>query len=163
MRWDLEAARWVLRDLAPEVLPHLAVQALQEGIDAESLAILAGLHRPTAEEAGPLFEAMLRELGVAIPSHDTAVWTVATDVCSTITSGSLSPGKGAKRLATLARELDPMPEPLLEFIGLESELEDFGDATRIAYYGEEHCARVRHELEQAIIAAAARLRSDEAG
>ncbi len=40
--WDAALARYVLRDIAPESLPGVALRAVLAGVDSVSLAALAG-------------------------------------------------------------------------------------------------------------------------
>jgi hypothetical protein len=104
-----------------------------------------------------VFEAVLRELGVRVPSRQEAARTLAPVVSRLVVDGSLAPDQGARRLVALARETDPVSEDLSVFVGLLSELEDFSDTTRLAYYGEAHCRMVRGQLEHAITEAASRV------
>lgn len=154
MDWRLQAARRVAGLLEPQDMPDLAVQALLEGDDSESLVLLAGAVRPDAHEALPLFDAVLAERGIAQPDKAGAALRVALQVATEILAGSLAPDEGGRRLFELLTGLHPVPKDLAPFAGLWSELDDFGDRVRLDYYGEDHCAKVRADARRRIIEAA---------
>jgi hypothetical protein len=151
MNWNLNAARWVVGQLPPEELPDLATEALAAGADSTSLALLAGLSRPTRAEAGPLFEKVLAESGVRVPGFREAVLLLARHVAQQILTGDVGPDAGAKRLVQLAHELDDPPPELSVFLGPESEISDFGDLMRINYYGLDYCVKVQNENRQRVV------------
>jgi hypothetical protein len=72
---ELALARWVVGALAAEDVPQLAAEALARGCNAMSVAILAGLRRPTSADILDELPALLDELGVALPEKRVALKT----------------------------------------------------------------------------------------
>src|SRR5262245_20523581 len=70
---DVAAARYALALLPSWSLPEIATQALTRDRDSSASRALAGLVGPSMSEAGPLFERMLEELHVHLPSREDAV------------------------------------------------------------------------------------------
>jgi hypothetical protein len=75
---ELILARWVLRALPPEDVPALATEALVRGCEAASVAVVAGLSRPTRSEIEDELPDILRELDVTLPSKREALKTTST-------------------------------------------------------------------------------------
>jgi hypothetical protein len=158
MDWRLQAARWELCRIPGEELPSVAAEALMEGNDTPSLRLLAGEFRPTLVDAGPLFEAALSELGIVLPDAEAAVMTVALDLAARMVEGAIAAPCGVRAMAALARDMpNPPSSPLWTFVGLDSDIDDFGDSVRIDYYGEPYCAEVRRRCEREALQACAAL------
>jgi hypothetical protein len=95
---ELILARWVLRALPPEDVPALATEALVRGCEAASVAVVAGLSRPTRSEIEDELPEILRELDVTLPSKREALKTHVDPVARDIVNGSLTPPAGANEI-----------------------------------------------------------------
>jgi hypothetical protein len=72
----LAAAWWVLGGLPSWELPPIADALLDRGVYSRATAELASTRYPSMSEAGPLFERLLQENEIGLPSIDDAVWTL---------------------------------------------------------------------------------------
>ena len=99
MTLELAEAEWRLARFPPEYLPDVACAALEAGLDSESLCVLAGLVRPTGQDAGPVFEQALEELGRPPVAREQAIRLVATHWVRSIVAGAVRPIEGAGELA----------------------------------------------------------------
>jgi hypothetical protein len=71
---ELLYARWVLGGVEPHQLVHLALSALEQGIDGTALQQLAGLTQPTSRDLGTLPTRAFAEMGLkAIGREEAAV------------------------------------------------------------------------------------------
>jgi len=114
---QIAAARLVLELLVREELPGVAVNALQDGCESQSMIFLAGLSRSQIHEARPLFESALSELGLSLPGKREAVMMLAREEARAILDGSSSAYEGAERIWDLTLLLEPD--------GLDHELDTF--------------------------------------
>ena len=124
---ELILARWVLGDIAPENVPALATDALVDGCGASSVAVLAGLSRPTGSEIEEQLPALLRELGVTLPSERDAVKVAVDGLAREIVSGTVPPAAGAAGMASYVRTFqddDTIWDQLAVFYGLAIELDE---------------------------------------
>src|SRR5438874_1467210 len=102
MNIQLVAARWSLGYVASEEIPEIAVAALDMGLDSPATRMLAGEDKAIMSEVGPLFERMLAELNVGIPSQVTAVRQIACSYAGEILSGDMKPFAGARKILLLS-------------------------------------------------------------
>ena len=101
MTLEFAEAQWALGLLHADSLPEVACAALEAGLYSEPLCVLAGLVRPTARDAGPLFEQALVELGRVPLTHAQGLLQVAGYWARRIVSGAVRPIQGADQLALL--------------------------------------------------------------
>jgi hypothetical protein len=122
---ELAASRAVLGLLRSDDLARVGTQALEDGCDSPSLRILAGVNASEAEEARGLFERVLSELNVAVPSKRNAVMLLARETAKGIVSGTTGVYLGAKQIwdLTLRASNEALPE-LDSFVYAASEWED---------------------------------------
>ena len=141
---ELTAARYVLGIVPSEELKRAADQALDAGIDSPSLCELAGIIHSTMSEAGPLFEAALRELSVQAPSKEEAIWIVLSHWLTEISKGRLDPIDGMARVMSEVYHPAKLYERTKNFVGDSHDLQslignyyavDDGDIARIAANG----------------------------
>lgn len=153
------AARWALGQLPSEQLPSIALQWLEAGLDSTTLRILAGETNPIMSEVGPMFDDVLEELNISIPTSTEAVAQLVSEVAQNIVDGEVTPYVGASQIYDL--HISYAGDSGVEFscaIGyLSLEYEDFLEFRNRVYYGEEHCQRVRDELESQMKAEARKL------
>lgn len=119
------AARTVLGLFESDDMAQVAVQALELGCDSPALRVLAGLNPSEAHEAGPLFQRVLLECNVAVPSKRSAVMHLAREIAGEILAGRTSAHVGAKQIWDLARRASDEDFPQLDpFVYTASEWED---------------------------------------
>lgn len=70
----IAAARYVMGSLPSSELVRIADALLDRGIYSSAVGELATMRHPIMADAGPLFERVLQELHVEMPSWDDAVW-----------------------------------------------------------------------------------------
>ena len=125
MNLELAICFWVLDLLPSEEIPEIAADALADGMDSRTLRIMAGERNPSWFEIAPLFQKVLEELKVQMPSRQVAMMQVAKHYAERVVSGQLHPYEGARAIWwQLGIETDT-PDDLLIFVGLASEYEDF--------------------------------------
>ncbi|MGW2395814.1 hypothetical protein ACWCYY_04610 [Kitasatospora sp. NPDC001664] len=96
--WWLAVERAAGWQVGADRLIEAGLAALLDGVDCQSLRLLAGLGRSEELEAASLFERTLEELGVAtaVPADaDQALWAMARCWASRIVDGRLDPLEGA--------------------------------------------------------------------
>jgi hypothetical protein len=142
------AARVVLGLESPDRLPRIAAEALGAGCDSPMLRTLAGMSDSRAEELVPMFEQVLKDLGLSKPSRRDAVHRLAQETARQILCGALSPYAGSKRIWELTLlNPDEAVASLDPFIYAASEWEER--------------PHERHFFETSIIQAAEELVRDE--
>jgi hypothetical protein len=100
------AARFALGDVDALDLAGIAQDLLVKGLDSPSLRLLAGTLQEDLRHDGPdLLERSLRELGVRLPGHDTAVRTLVRDTARRMLAGELDPYDGAHAILGLRDRL----------------------------------------------------------
>lgn len=140
----LAAAKMALGLILPEDLPDIAVEALKDGCDSPSLAILAGLTDTEIADARCLFDRLLTELHVPIPSRQEALEQLSQECAKEILGEKTSPYQGAKKIWQLSLRCPENHIPALDpFIYGASEWEDRPSA--------------RHTFESGIVDAAREL------
>jgi hypothetical protein len=107
--FDMAEAMWTLGLLTSDMLPGIAVRALEAGLDSPSLRQLAGLDSTDLAEAEHLFRKTLSELGREILTTRQAALNYAFYISQEICSGREEPYSGARKIwkATLAVEDKP--------------------------------------------------------
>src|SRR5690242_5606101 len=99
MTLEFAEAQWALGLLRAEDLPDVACAALEAALYSEALCVLAGLVRPTARDAAPLFEQALVELGRVPLTREQGVRRVAAHWARWIVTGAVRPIQGADHLS----------------------------------------------------------------
>lgn len=131
-RLDLLLAEWVLDRVASERVPQLAVRALEEGCEAPTVALLAGLRGPTRAEIEDVMPRLLTDTGRVRPTRIQAVKALADHVFRQVDDGTLQPVAGATAVWALwgyseeGDEASPMWQDIRPFIGWASECESPG-------------------------------------
>lgn len=122
----LEVAGWrmVNGELRSEDLPQLATDALVRGLDTPSLRVLAGQDPADVRDSADLFRRALDELGVSLPAHDEAAWSLARMTAQGIVDGVVSPAVGANEIWGSAYHRVDDSGDLRIFVGLASMLDD---------------------------------------
>jgi hypothetical protein len=126
----LAAARLQLDShLTSGELPDMAVSALEAGLDSPSLRLLAGQLHPTWADCGPLFHAVLKELGIDPLSRTEAGHVLLNHIAVRILGGSMTPYEGACEIADVANRFweEELWYRLSIFIGLVCEWNDHPD------------------------------------
>ena len=117
-------AFYKLKLIRSEQLPELATQALEDGLDTPSLRLLAGEFNPVMSEVGPLYENVLKELNLELPSQQEAYYAIAKYYSKQIVNSELSPYDGAKKIWWEVCMYEDCPEEFITFIGAASEIEE---------------------------------------
>ena len=128
--WPLFIAQWELEELPAENVPRIALQALEAGCDTLAIGILAGLTSPTRPDVDEELPRLLREVGVARPSHQQTLKVVVDHLHRRIVDGDVEAYPGA--CALWSRKSDFTEDPVIweqirPFIGAASEWEDDPD------------------------------------
>jgi hypothetical protein len=118
---ELALARWVLNELPPEDVPMVATEALVHGCRAMSIAVLAGLQRPTSADVEAELPALLEELRVSLPGRREALKIHVDAVARDIVLGVVTPSVGASRISSAADERDELWDQFGTFVGLAVE------------------------------------------
>ena len=124
MNVELAQARYSIGRLPGEDLPELASELLAKGIDTSAVRELAGLRRPTARDAGPVFERVLADLGRPTMPVAVAAQVIARDLARRAVSGEVSPREAAQRGSSLSTQAD-YPDVLTRFLALADDYECF--------------------------------------
>jgi hypothetical protein len=161
MNFSLLAAYWSLKKLPGEGLAEIAQEALEQGLDSVSLRILAGELNTTVASQGELFERILSELNIEIPTPPEAVMRIVCDQAENIISGIVSPVEGADRIVSLAYELVDAPQRFYVFCSLADEYELFRYQEMIRRHGEEYCRKTGMKIEAQIIEEAEKLLAEK--
>jgi len=113
MTLDHWLARLALDDVPSEELPGLALQALTEGFESASLAVLAGslLRERSAADLRELLDRGLREIHKVLPDRVAAARTLEHYYATQVATGALAPRLGAARIVDLTTTLsDVLPD-----------------------------------------------------
>src|SRR4030067_2696642 len=94
---EVAEALWTLGLLKLDLLPNVAIKALESELDSPSLRQLAGLDISELGDADRLFEKTLRELGREKLTRTQAVLSYAVYVSNEIVSGREEPHCGARK------------------------------------------------------------------
>ena len=123
---ELALARWVLNELPPEDVPMVATEALVHGCNAMSVAVLAGLQRPTSADIEEELPALLEELRVSLPERREALKIHVDAVARDIVLGVVTPSVGASQIssASYAAERGELWDQFATFVGLALEYEE---------------------------------------
>ena len=123
---ELALARWVLDVLAPEDVPFVATEALVRGCNAESVAVLAGLQRPTTADVLDELPALLEELRVSLPERREALKIHVDAVARDIVLGVVTPRVGAIQIgsASYGDERGELWDQFATFVGLAVEYDE---------------------------------------
>jgi hypothetical protein len=100
---ELTLARWVLGELPPEDVPMVATEALVQGCSAMTVAVLAGLQRPTSADVEAELPALLEELRVSLPERREALKIHVDAVARDVVLGVVTPSVGTSQISRLRR------------------------------------------------------------
>jgi hypothetical protein len=131
--FDLDAlvSKWQRGALAAEALPDVAYRLLEAGFETPTLLELAGLERPSFDEAGPLFARVLEELGRSSLTIADDPLHFAIELARRILARDVGLIAGCREMLGLRGhdQIFDLPE-LLPFVGVESETDTLplGDA-----------------------------------
>jgi hypothetical protein len=103
-------ALWQTGQLNPEDLPEVAAELLISGADSQALRELAGLARPTRDDAEPVLARVLRDLGAPALQQDVACRVAARATAARALAGAISPHDAAVALAALCAACDWPPD-----------------------------------------------------
>jgi len=95
---DLLLAASVLKRLASEDVPGLAVAALERGCESDAVETLAGAHQPTRADIEDELPRLLHDLGRDRPSELHALKTLVDDCARRIADGDVDPVIGAEHI-----------------------------------------------------------------
>lgn len=95
------AARYVLGDLPSWELPEFADRLLELNICSTAISDLSTMREPIMSEAGPLFEQILRESAIDLPSVDESLETVLRHYISQIAARVIEPRSGLRSIARI--------------------------------------------------------------
>lgn len=99
MNFKQQISNYVLGNLTTSNLPKVAFWGLQNGLDSESLVILAGLNeRDDLFEINSYFEKALDELGIKIPDIQTASLEIINYYANMINSKQIDPYLGTEKI-----------------------------------------------------------------
>lgn len=99
MNFRVKLAAYVLRHLSEKDLSDIAMTALSEGIDSDSIRILAGMNSSdNTFELRMYFETALIENNLILPDEKKALEIYITFVIQKINSLSLSPYQGFEKI-----------------------------------------------------------------
>ena len=90
----IEAARYVLGELLSDDAVRIADRLLNLGAYSAATDELASLRQPVAADVRPLFERVLRDSGVVLPSRDAAVDLLLCFYIGQIAAGTVVPRHG---------------------------------------------------------------------
>lgn len=162
MDFNLLAAYWSLKKLPGEGLPEIAQEALERGLDSASLRILAGEQNATVVEQGRLFERILAELNIEIPTQSEAVMRIVYHQAQNIVTGMVSSVEGAERISALAYEVIDLTNRLSVFVVLADDYDEFSGEYQKRQHGEEFCRKAVMKIEEQIIEEAKHLVAEKA-
>lgn len=103
-------ALWQTGQLGPEDLPGIAVELLLAGADSQALREMAGLVRPTGDDAGPVLMRVFRDLGAPVLEQDVACRVAARATAARALAGAISPHDASVALAALCGACDWPPD-----------------------------------------------------
>lgn len=99
----LAAARYVMGELPSETLARIADALLDEGVYSPEIGELATTRNSVMADAGPLFEAALRDLNVKVSSREEAVWVLLRHHISRIAYEDVPPRDGLRSVLEVYR------------------------------------------------------------
>jgi hypothetical protein len=95
LNFNQQIAKYVTGNLTTSQLPEIAIEGLQEGLDSDSLLILAGLSKnDNPFEIQEYFEKSLKELNIKLPEKRQAAIIYAIGLIEEIKKGKLEIIKG---------------------------------------------------------------------
>ena len=115
---------YALGQVLADDLPDIAVRALENGHDSESLRQLAGKQGADTTQLQELFSRTLEEIGISMPSPEVAGLEVARRIAVRVLAGDIQPYAGARLIWKEVYWRSSEPEKLRIFVGLASEYED---------------------------------------
>lgn len=137
MKPEEYAALYKLEMLGGEELPRIAMKWIEDGVESQALIELAWERSPTLGDAAPLFEAGLRDIGVAVPDKPRALLLLANIYCKQILSGAISPFSGANNIWQRVCMDDDAPEIAYEFVTYADAIQNDGSPKSVEYFNQE--------------------------
>lgn len=123
MNIDKATALYALGAATGEELVAAALSAISGTFTSDDAACLAGMNNPALSEAGPLFEAMIEQLGRKILPKEKTVWDLARIYAEQIVSGKVSPIRGAASFGWLWDKAD-CPDYLSALFALSTDADE---------------------------------------
>ena len=99
---NIVAAYYVLELLPSWELPGIATDALTAGLDSPAARELGGLRETTMTDAAPLFERMLTDLNVGLPSREHAVQRLLRHHIQELAARRVSAREGLKKMVDVS-------------------------------------------------------------
>jgi hypothetical protein len=106
----LAAARYALGELATAEIVRIADALLEEGVYSQAIGELATTPRLDMADAGPLFEDVLRELEVEVPSREKAIWGLLRHHIGRIACQDVAPREGLQAVLHVYNLTDRQPQ-----------------------------------------------------
>lgn len=125
---EIVAARRSLNLTTPHEVRAASLAALEEGFDAPTLRMLAGLTDDELDEAPRLLGRALAELGVEVPAPRLALLRLAVLASADVLAERVSPNEGARRIWDLTLQVPELHLGTLDtFIYAASEWDERPD------------------------------------
>lgn len=174
MNFQEKLANYVLGNLTGSYFPDIALTALSQGIESESLLILAGMSdRDNTFELQKYFDGSLRELGISLPSKIEAAQSLLSYYLGEMIAHPENAFRVMNRIDNdIYQQVDWLKELEIvkkEFVGEElglermftwyRELQDFDDNGMLLYYNELPKKEQKERFQQHLVEEAMYLKS----
>jgi hypothetical protein len=124
----IKVSEYVIGKFNYHRLPAIALEALADGFDSESLRILAGLDENSSEyDVKYYFNRCIKELGYSIPEITNAIWFLIKNTAQKIVQQDIDEYDGGRLICDYIKawpHADEKPEILWDFICRTSTIED---------------------------------------
>lgn len=99
MNFQQALANYALGNVSHSKIPEIGINGLKEGLDSESLIILAGLsERDNSFEILHYFDKALQELNVKMPEKEDAVFVLMAYYLDAVLDGEIDPVEGVGKI-----------------------------------------------------------------
>jgi hypothetical protein len=124
----IKVSEYVIGKFNYHRLPGIALEALADGFDSESLRILAGLDENSSEyDVKYYFNRCIKELGYSVPEIKDAIWFLIKNVAQKIVQREIDEYDGGRLIYEYINawpRADEKPDILWKFISCTSTIED---------------------------------------
>ena len=118
MNLQMLAAKYALNMLSTDEMPRIATELLVEGIEGQSVACLAGsIQSDLPAERRELFEAILKECAIAVPSRLEAAHTLKLYFAKQVAHHQLDPVEGAAMIVDLYYKVEELLPSSAGYVG----------------------------------------------